>query len=41
VINKVTPVKVRQEDEETGLDRALHSEEAYEFDVTAVKKAVS
>jgi len=40
VINKITPVKVSEEDEETGLDRALHSEEAYEFDVTAVKKAV-
>ena len=41
VINKITPVKVREEDEVQGLDTALHSEQAYEFDVTAVKKSVT
>jgi len=31
VINKVTPVKVSEEDERSGLDTALHSETAYEL----------
>jgi Amt family ammonium transporter len=31
VINKITPVKVREEDEVAGLDTALHSEQAYEL----------
>ena len=29
VINKITPVKVTQEQEERGLDEALHGETAY------------
>jgi len=31
VINKITPVKVTQEDEENGLDAAIHGESAYEM----------
>ena len=29
VINKITPVKVEQVEEESGLDEALHGEQAY------------
>jgi Amt family ammonium transporter len=32
VINKITPVKVSEADEKTGLDTALHSEQAYDLD---------
>jgi Amt family ammonium transporter len=35
VINKITPVKVSEGDEVIGLDSALHSEQAYEFDAAA------
>jgi Amt family ammonium transporter len=31
VINKITTVKVTRQDEETGLDAALHGENAYEM----------
>jgi Amt family ammonium transporter len=31
LINKVTPVKVSNTDEENGLDEALHGEVAYEM----------
>ena len=31
VINRITPVKVSRQDEETGLDAALHGESAYEM----------
>jgi len=31
VINKFTPVKVSKQDEENGLDDALHGENAYEM----------
>ena len=30
IINKVTPVKVSQDDEKVGLDNALHGEKAYD-----------
>jgi Amt family ammonium transporter len=33
VINKITPVKVSEQDEAMGLDTALHSEQAYELGV--------
>ncbi len=33
VIDKITPVKVSEADEATGLDTALHSEQAYDFDL--------
>jgi Amt family ammonium transporter len=39
VINKITPVRVSDEIEATGLDTALHSEQAYELDVAAERKA--
>jgi Amt family ammonium transporter len=39
VINKITPVRVSEEAEAVGLDTALHSEQAYEFDLVADKKA--
>ncbi len=39
VINKITPVRVSEEAEAVGLDTALHSEQAYEFDLIADKKA--
>jgi ammonium transporter, Amt family len=39
VINKITPVRVSDEIEATGLDTALHSEQAYELDVVAERKA--
>jgi Amt family ammonium transporter len=39
VINKITPVRVTEEAEVVGLDTALHSEQAYEFDLVADKKA--
>jgi ammonium transporter, Amt family len=39
VINKITPVRVSKEAEAVGLDTALHSEQAYEFDLIADKKA--
>jgi Amt family ammonium transporter len=32
VINKITPVKVTKQEEEDGLDTALHGEHAYELD---------
>jgi Amt family ammonium transporter len=31
LIDKITPVKVTREDEENGLDAALHGETAYEM----------
>jgi Amt family ammonium transporter len=36
VINKITPVKVSEADEATGLDTALHSEQAYDLDSKSV-----
>ena len=33
VINRVTPVSLTREQEESGLDRVLHDEQAYETDV--------
>ena len=39
VINQITPVRVSEEAEAVGLDTALHSEQAYEFDLIADKKA--
>jgi Amt family ammonium transporter len=36
VINKITPVKVTEADEATGLDTALHSEQAYDFETKSV-----
>jgi len=39
VINKITPVRVSEEAEAVGLDTALHSEQAYEFELVADKKA--
>jgi Amt family ammonium transporter len=34
-INKITPVKVSESVEATGLDTALHSEQAYDLDAGA------
>jgi Amt family ammonium transporter len=31
LINKITPVKVSEEEEEVGLDESLHGENAYEL----------
>ena len=39
VINKITPVRVTEEAEAIGLDTALHSEQAYEFELIVDKKA--
>jgi Amt family ammonium transporter len=39
VINMITPVRVSDEVEATGLDTALHSEQAYELDATDDRKA--
>jgi Amt family ammonium transporter len=36
VINKITPVKVSEADEAAGLDTALHSEQAYDFETKSV-----
>ena len=36
VINKITPVKVSEAEEAAGLDTALHSEQAYDFDAKSI-----